>query len=98
MYKEGFASRIKHAREKTGFSQREVSRETGILQSNISQYENGKLEPDVEKLGILVDFYGCSADWLLGLSPQDREPNYIREDSQKDKLVKQFIKRYEEIS
>lgn len=66
MYKEIFAQRIKKARNDTGFTQKEIERETGIRQSDITKYENGKLEPNIEKLGILADFYEVSIDWLLG--------------------------------
>lgn len=66
MYKEGFASKLKYAREKTGFTQREVSKETGIAQSTIANYETGRTEPDIENIGILADFYGVSSDWLIG--------------------------------
>lgn len=66
MYKESFSSKIKQSRIDTRFSQREVAAETGITQSNISKYESGKLEPDIETLGKLIDFYGIRADWLLG--------------------------------
>lgn len=66
MYKESFPSRLKKARENTGFTQREVTKETGINQPTIARYETGTLEPDIEKLGILADFYGVSVDWLLG--------------------------------
>lgn len=66
MYKNGFAEKMKQAREKTGFTQREVSKETGIPQSTIAYIETGKREPDIEKLGILADFYEVSLDWLVG--------------------------------
>lgn len=66
MYSESFASKLKKAREKTGFTQREVAKETGISQPNIARYETGALEPNLETLGILADFYGVSVDWLLG--------------------------------
>ena len=66
MYKEGFKSKLKKARQNTGFTQREVARETKINQSTIANYETGRTEPDIENLGILADFYGVSADWLLG--------------------------------
>ena len=66
MYKETFPSRLKKASENTGFTQREVTKETGINQPTIARYETGALEPDIEKLGILADFYGVSVDWLLG--------------------------------
>ena len=66
MYKEGFASKLKKARANTGFTQREVSKETNITASVLARYETGKLEPNLEVLGILADFYGVSVDWLLG--------------------------------
>lgn len=66
MYKEIFASRVKKARNDIGFTQREVEKETGISQSKLAKLETGKLEPDLETLGILCEFYNISADWLLG--------------------------------
>ena len=66
MYRESFPSKIKKARNDTGFTQKEDEKETGIKQSTLTKYENGRLEPDLEKLGILADFYGVSVDWLLG--------------------------------
>lgn len=68
MYTESFSSKLKHARSKTGFTQREVERETGITQSLLARYETGKLEPNIETLGILADFYNISLDWLIGTS------------------------------
>lgn len=66
MYKESFAQKMRKARVETGFTQREVAEETGIPQSTIAYIETGKREPDIEKLGILADFYEVSVDWLLG--------------------------------
>lgn len=66
MYVETFAQKLKKAREATGFTQREVSKETGITQSVLARYETGKLEPNIEIIGILIDFYGIDANWLFG--------------------------------
>lgn len=66
MYYESFPSKLKKARQDTGFTQREIERETGIKQSTIASYEIGRTQPDIETLGILADFYGVSADWLIG--------------------------------
>lgn len=66
MYREIFPTRIKEARKKTGFTQREVAKETGIPLSTIAKYETGKLEPDLEKLGTLADFYQKPADYFIG--------------------------------
>ena len=72
MYKEGFASKLKKARENTGFTQREISKETKIPQSTLANYETGRTEPDIENLGILADFYGVSVDWLLGTKGEQK--------------------------
>jgi transcriptional regulator with XRE-family HTH domain len=72
MYAEVFASRIKKARAETGFTQREVAKETGIPLSTIAKYETERLQPDLEKLGILAEFYGVSIDWLLGLKSNQK--------------------------
>lgn len=74
MYAEAFPSKIKKARQETGFTQREIEKETGISQSQLAKYETGKLEPDIEKLGILADFYGVSVDWLLGTKGEVQHP------------------------
>lgn len=66
MYKEVFAIRIKAIREELGLSQIKVSTETGIHQSYLSKYENGCLEPSLEQLGQLANYYQISIDWLLG--------------------------------
>lgn len=73
MYKEGFASKLKKARWDTGFTQREVAKETGIPNSTIANYETGRTEPDIENLGILADFYRVSVDWLLGTKGNKNE-------------------------
>lgn len=70
MYAETFASRLKKARENTGFTQREITKETGIPQSTIANYETGRTQPDIENLGILIDFYGVDANWVLGTNSQ----------------------------
>lgn len=66
MYAEGLPSKLKKARYDTGFTQREVSKETNIPQPTIARFEKGDRLPDPEKLAILADFYGVSVDWLLG--------------------------------
>lgn len=68
MYKENFAQRLKKARTDAGYTQQQVSRETGISQSQLTKFETERLEPSLETLGILAQFYNVSIDWLLGVS------------------------------
>lgn len=72
MYDKDFPNRLKNAREKTGLSQEEVAAETKISRSNISKYETGKLQPDIEKLAILIDFYEVDANWILGTKGKNK--------------------------
>lgn len=66
MYKDGFAEKLKKARKNSGFTQEEVASETKIPRSTLANYELGRTEPDIETLGILIDFYNIDARWLIG--------------------------------
>lgn len=68
MYREVFPTRVKQARFDTGFTQEEVAKEIKIPRSTIAKYETGKLEPDLEKLGMLAEFYQKPVGWFIGLN------------------------------
>lgn len=72
MYVDTFAEKLKSARKKMGFTQKDVALETGIPQSTISKYENKELEPSIEFLGMLADLYEVSADWLIGTKGRNK--------------------------
>lgn len=73
MYVEAFASKLRKARENTGFTQREVAKELKISKSTIASYETGRTQPDIEMLGLIADFYNVSLDWLLGTNGGKKE-------------------------
>ena len=66
MYRESLPEKMKLARKNAGYTQKQVAAITGISQAIISNIENGNREPSIENLGILIDFYEVSADWILG--------------------------------
>lgn len=66
MYSEMFAEKLQKARIEAGYTQEQASDFTHIPRSTIANYERGRTQPDLEKLGILADFYCVSVDWLLG--------------------------------
>mgnify|MGYP005952232551 FL=1 len=66
MYRESFPSKLKQARETSGYTQQQVADLLDIKQYQISCYENGKTQPDIETLGKMADFYCVSVDWLMG--------------------------------
>lgn len=73
MYKEMFAQKLQKARKENEFTQKDVQEMTGILQGTISKYEKGTLEPNIENLGILIDLYNISADWLIGTGIKNKD-------------------------
>lgn len=66
MYQTIFTERIKIARKQHDFKQKEVQELTGITQSQLSKIESGVQQPTIEQLGLLIDLYGVSANWILG--------------------------------
>ena len=73
MYVESFPERLKEARKDTGFTQGEVAIELKIPRVNITNYEIGRTQPDIETLGRLIDFYGVDANWILGTGKKKRQ-------------------------
>lgn len=63
-----FSTMIKRLREEKGLSQKDVAEHLGITRQAIASYELAKREPDYETLHKLADFFGVSADYLLGRS------------------------------
>lgn len=59
---------LARARVSSGMSQMDVHHATGITKNRLSEYENGKAIPDVLTLILLAKIYGCSVDYILGLS------------------------------
>ena len=62
---ETLGERIRMLRESVNLSQMELSL---ISQSAIARYELNKTEPKASDIVKLADFFGVSADYLLGLS------------------------------
>lgn len=67
------ASKLKELRKLKGVSQEKLAEALNTSRSNISKYENGQLEPNIETLRKLCTFYEVSADYLLGLSEKSKE-------------------------
>ena len=66
--KEDFAAAMAALRRERGLSQRKVAADLGISQAQLSHYENGAREPGLNFVCRACDYYGVSADYLLGRS------------------------------
>ena len=61
-----FSSTMSLLRKQRGLSQRKAASDLGISQALLSHYENGAREPGLEFVCRACDYYGVSADYLLG--------------------------------
>ena len=60
--------RIKRLREKAGLSQRALAEKIGVSQQSINKYENHNIEPDIETLIRMAEYFDTSVDYLIGHS------------------------------
>ena len=59
------ADRIKHLREKRGFSQSELAKQLGITRSSVNAWELGISVPSTQYIVELSDLFKVSTDYLL---------------------------------
>lgn len=57
---------IKELRKQNNITMKRLGEIVGVSESCISQYENGKRQPDNDMLKRLADFFNVSVDQLLG--------------------------------
>ena len=63
-----FPQNLSALRREKKISQRAAAAELGISQALLSHYENGAREPGLRFVCKACDYYGVSADYLLGRS------------------------------
>ena len=68
-----YGEALKAQRKLNGYSQTQLAKATGIVQQNISAWENNVYSPNIEFCVQLADFYGISVDELIG---HEVKPNF----------------------
>jgi transcriptional regulator with XRE-family HTH domain len=72
--KSDFAGILSSLRREKGLSQRCAAAELGISQALLSHYENNAREPKLEFVVKACDYYGVTADYILGrINGQERQ-------------------------
>lgn len=59
-------NRIRELRRAKGITMKQLGIAVGLAESTISQYENGKRQPDNETLIKLSNFFGVTVGYVLG--------------------------------
>ncbi len=58
---------LKELRNEKGLSQKQLSKELGVLERTISYWESGSRECDFDTLILISKFFDVSVDFLLGI-------------------------------
>ena len=68
--KEPIHVKLRKLRKEQGLSQNEVAEYLNLSRQAISQWETGKVYPDIENVVLLCDLYNISSDELLGVKKE----------------------------
>ena len=64
---------LKKLREEAGISQKHLAEAIGVSQQSVNKYENHNIEPDIETLKRIADYFDTSIDFLVGFSSERRK-------------------------
>ena len=59
---------LKSLREDAAVSQKQLADAIGVSQQSINKYENHNIEPDIETMIRIADYFNTSVDYLIGHS------------------------------
>lgn len=62
-----FAQRLRELRQEKGLSMKQLAKELDTTDAAISNWENGINEPRISYLKAIAQYFGVSADYLLGI-------------------------------
>lgn len=94
-----FSERLKKARKKANLTQEQIAMLINVPRSNISKYENGNLEPNIQTLKELIINYKTTANYLLDIIENNDEDKNILDiwHSLTEREKGEFIHLYREI-
>lgn len=62
-----FAERLKELRMENDLPQNELAKRLNISVACVNRWENGLRVPNIDSIISLCEYFGCSADYLIGL-------------------------------
>ena len=63
---------LKELRKATKTTQNELAEAIGVSQQSINKYENHNIEPDIETLVRIADYFSTSGGYIVGHTDIDR--------------------------
>jgi len=61
-----FGERLYELRDKKYLTKTQLAKDLGTTRQLIAMYENGKTIPNISFFAIIADYFGVSADYILG--------------------------------
>ena len=61
-----FSERVKELRKEAGLKQSDLASALGTTQRKVSYWKIGKIEPDLQTLCKIADYFKVSTDYLVG--------------------------------
>lgn len=80
---------LKKLRQKFDVTQNQLAEAIGVSQQSINKYENHNVQPDIETLIRMADFFHTSVDYLIGNNKSEDE-NEFRLSDDEIRLISQY--------
>jgi len=93
---EMFTDRLIKLRQARGWTKKEFSAKIGKTQQTVGKWENGSNAPTFKDLVKLVELFGVTSDYLLGLSDSPSKYAYPPFNDNKEEHVGEMFKRLDE--
>jgi len=82
--------RIKELREERREIQDEIAMAMNVNQGMVSKWENGTVQPDIEMLTKLAQYFNVSIDYLIGYSNNRNPANLTFSEYLKQYMIEKF--------
>lgn len=87
-------NRLKKLRERHNLTQERAGEIFGLTKYQIHRYESGTSNPDPDIINKFADYYGVSADYLLGRTDDPNPPRSDNEELGMLARINELIKEY----
>ena len=91
-----FTERLTKLRLARGWTKKEFSMQIGKTQQTVGKWENGSNAPTFKDLVKLVELFGVTSDYLLGLSDSPSKYAYPPFNDNKEEYVGEMFKQLDE--
>lgn len=88
---------LKLLRNKYNISQQKLGNAIGTSQQSINKYENHNIEPDINTLMLLADYFNTSIDYIVGYTDIEHKIEPVQDALLNDEEYK-HIKKFRQLS